>query len=86
VFGLYRQHCYFFRREATRDARCAVNHSRCLLCSVFIRKIDTLDLKQHLDLAYYRNAAYRAIFWATMSFGTSVASAAIALLTYLARK
>jgi len=58
-----RADCFFYRKSGEK-ATCAVHGRMCLFCNLFVRPVEGLDTKDHINLVHVRNHGQ----WA-MAFG-----------------
>ena len=69
---IYKKTCYFYMLDSKMEPRCSANRKLCLGCSFNIRRIDNLDLKDHLGLAYTRITVRRALLFSILSLVLSI--------------
>lgn len=70
---VYRKSCVFYLTDGA-SAGCAANCRCCCLCPMSIRRIEGLDLKEHLQFVASHNTAKRAFWIAVVSVLISLAT------------
>lgn len=69
---IYRKHCCFYRKAQDGKSSCALNSFVCFTCPYFLKKIEGLDLQQHVNVTFTAVAARRGMFFAMLALIVSL--------------
>ena|ERR1700733_11527979 len=74
---IYLKNCCFYRKESDGSISCALNKRICFSCPFYIRKIQGLDLAQHIGLILTVVAARRGLFFSMLALLLSIFTLAL---------
>ena len=77
---IYQQACYFFRRDAQQAPTCGANGRFCLSCALYIRRVEGLDAKDHLNLVYSRMNVRTAFLFSLLSLLVSSLALSVSIV------
>src|SRR5690349_8603427 len=73
----YKKQCYFYRKNNDQRAYCLIARPCCFSCSLYIRKIDGLDVKDHLNISLSTLTGRRSVFISMLALGVSFLTLAL---------
>lgn len=77
---IYRKTCYFYRKTPDGSRICAVNKRCCFTCPLFTRKIEGLDLKDHVNVALVAITARRSVLFSFLALIISMLTLAFKII------
>lgn len=70
MFKIHKKECFFFIAEG----KCMLSKSRCFGCSTYQKRIEQLDLKDHIALITARQANRASLIMSMLALLVSIAS------------
>jgi len=77
--SIYKSHCFFYQLVGSSGS-CRLSRSHCVACEMCIRRVDGLDLKDHVLLVNSRVSIRNALLFSALSLGISLVSLCMKLL------
>ena len=71
---IYNKRCFFFRRDPRGLSQCAANCVCCFLCSFSVRRIEGLDVKDHVQLVGCRQSYWTSLLFSAVALLVSFAA------------